>query len=76
MSAHVTATNPTSNTSEASVNKKVDSEPWKTGASGKYQYHPGGDPNAAPRDAPSALNEVIVPNVTLPKVGSVLSCSA
>ena len=35
----------------------------------KYQYHPGGDPNKAPKDAPSALHSVIVPNVTLPKVG-------
>ncbi|KAI4175094.1 MAG: hypothetical protein LQ343_001855 [Gyalolechia ehrenbergii] len=33
----------------------------------KYQYHPGGDPNKAPKKAPSALNSVIIPNVTLPK---------
>ena len=50
--------------------------PWQTTAKGdgadehfKYQYHPGGDRNKAPKDAPSALNSVIVPNVTLPKVG-------
>ena len=34
----------------------------------KYQYHPGGDPNKAPKNAPSALHSVIVPNVNLPKV--------
>lgn len=34
----------------------------------KYQYHPGGDPKKAPKDAPSALHSVIVPNVTLTKV--------
>lgn len=33
-----------------------------------YQYHPGGDVNAPKKDAPSALNVVIIPNVTLPKV--------
>lgn len=36
----------------------------------KYQYHPGGDPTKAPKDAPSALHSVIVPNVNLPKVNS------
>ena len=34
----------------------------------KYQYHPGGDKSKAPKDAPSALHSVIVPNVNLPKV--------
>ncbi len=34
----------------------------------KYQYHPGGDPRNPPKDAPSALHSVIVPNVNLPKV--------
>jgi hypothetical protein len=33
----------------------------------KYQYHPGGNPKNAPRNAPSALHSVIVPNVNLPK---------
>merc|ERR1711881_441206 len=33
----------------------------------KYQYHPGGDPKNPPKDAPSALHSVIVPNVNLPK---------
>ena len=41
--------------------------PWEGGAQGKYQYHPGGDPRAPPKDAPSALNAVVIPNVTLPK---------
>ena len=51
--------------------------PWQTTAKGdgadehfKYQYHPGGDRNKTPKDAPSALHSVIVPNVTLPKVGA------
>ncbi|KAL8945442.1 MAG: hypothetical protein Q9211_000045 [Gyalolechia sp. 1 TL-2023] len=50
------------------------SMPWQTSSPKggkdehfKYQYHPGGDPNKAPKKAPSALNSVIVPNVTLPK---------
>lgn len=36
----------------------------------KYQYHPHGDKNQPLRNAPSALNTVIVPNVTLPEVRS------
>ncbi|KAF2090391.1 hypothetical protein K490DRAFT_35562 [Saccharata proteae CBS 121410] len=58
---------PTSASSENPVSKVPDSEPWKTGGEGKYQYHPGGDERQAPRDAPSALNTVIIPNVNLPK---------
>lgn len=43
--------------------------PWETGSThGKYQYYPGGDPSAAPKDAPSAVNVVVVPDVELPKV--------
>ena len=43
--------------------------PWESGSgAGKYQYHPGGDPSAPPKDAPSAVNVVVVPNVNLPKV--------
>lgn len=45
--------------------------PWHEDGAGpdsKYQYHPGGDSSKAPKDAPSALNTVIVPNVNLPKV--------
>ena len=32
------------------------------------RYHPGGDPRNPPKDAPSAMHSVIVPNVNLPKV--------
>lgn len=43
--------------------------PWETGSTeGKYKYHPGGDASAAPKDAPSAINVVVVPDVNLPKV--------
>ncbi|KAK5019163.1 hypothetical protein LTR39_000551 [Cryomyces antarcticus] len=58
---------PTSSSSENPVSKAQDSEPWKTGGSARYQYHPGGDYNAPKKDAPSALNEVIIPNINLPK---------
>jgi hypothetical protein len=34
----------------------------------KYQYHPHGDKSQPLRAAPSAMNTVIVPNVTLPEV--------
>ena len=48
--------------------------PWETGSeAGKYQYHPGGDPANAPKDAPSAVNVVVVPDVDLPKVGVILT---
>lgn len=66
---------PTSSSSEAPVGMAQNTMPWQTTAKGdgadgnfKYQYHPGGDPNKPPKDAPSALHSVIVPNVTLPKV--------
>lgn len=62
------ARSPTTSTSEKTVSKVPGTEPWKTGGDGKYQYYPGGDPTQAPRDAPSALNTVIIPNVNLPKV--------
>lgn len=46
--------------------------PWhnvsEDGKMYKYQYHPHGDKNQALRAAPSAMNTVIVPNVTLPEV--------
>ncbi|KAL9031658.1 MAG: hypothetical protein Q9196_000329 [Gyalolechia fulgens] len=65
---------PTSSSSEAPVSMAEGSMPWQTSSPKggkdehfKYQYHPGGDPNKAPKKAPSALNSVIVPNVTLPK---------
>lgn len=45
------------------------SMPWESGSSeGKYQYHPGGDASVAPKSAPSAVNVVVVPDVSLPKV--------
>ena len=66
---------PTSSSSEAPVSMAEGTMPWQTTAKGdgadehfKYQYHPGGDRNKTPKDAPSALHSVIVPNVTLPKV--------
>lgn len=61
--------NPTSSSSENPVAQVEHSEPWKTGKDARYQYHPGGDPSRGKKDAPSALNEVIIPNVNLPKVG-------
>lgn len=54
--------------------------PWQTSSAGgkadehfKYQYHPGGDKTKAPKNAPSALHSVIVPNVTLPKVSTLFA---
>ncbi|RWA09172.1 hypothetical protein EKO27_g5935 [Xylaria grammica] len=59
---------PTSSTSESGVGVSKAGMPWETGASeGKYRYHPGGDGSAEPKDAPSAVNVVVVPNVDLPK---------
>jgi hypothetical protein len=68
---------PTAATSEADVSVADSSMPWEvsdhdhddSSKNFKYQYHPKGDRNSTPRNAPSALNTVIVPNVTLPKVG-------
>jgi hypothetical protein len=62
------ARNPTHSTSESSVPKIPNSEPWHTGSHAKYQYHPEGDQSRGKKDAPSALNVVIIPNVNLPKV--------
>ncbi|KAK3711870.1 hypothetical protein LTR37_009388 [Vermiconidia calcicola] len=60
--------NPTSSSSENKVSVVAGSEPWNQGGGeGKYQYHPGGDKSKARKDAPSALNEVIIPGVNLPK---------
>ncbi|RQM06641.1 hypothetical protein DH86_00001285, partial [Scytalidium sp. 3C] len=57
---------PTSATSESKV--AVNSLPWeKEGSTGKYSYYPGANPKNAPKEAPSALHSVVVPNVTLPK---------
>lgn len=68
---------PTSSSSETPVSIAPASMPWQTESKGdgadqhfKYQYHPGGDETKKPKDAPSALNSVIVPNVTLPKVSA------
>ena len=69
---------PTSATSESNVRIGENAMPWHLSdeeAEGKemskYQYHPHGDKSKPLRSAPSALNEVVVPNVTLPKVGLV-----
>jgi hypothetical protein len=60
--------NPTSSTSEAPVKIADSGMPWEGEASsGKYSYHPAGDSSAAPRDAPSAINVVVIPDVNLPK---------
>lgn len=66
---------PTSASSEQPVGMVKGSMPWeKESTEGdkarehfKYQYHPGGDPRNPPKDAPSALHSVVVPNVNLPK---------
>ncbi|KAH7020110.1 hypothetical protein EDB80DRAFT_870708 [Ilyonectria destructans] len=57
---------PTGATSETHVNIAKDGHPWESETLGKYKYHPGGDTSQEPKDAPSALNVVVVPNVTLP----------
>ncbi|KEF56789.1 uncharacterized protein A1O9_06979 [Exophiala aquamarina CBS 119918] len=66
---------PTSASSEADVSVANSSMPWEVDHDDhedeskhfKYQYHPKGDRSASPKNAPSALNTVIIPNVTLPK---------
>ncbi|KAI5464034.1 hypothetical protein BGZ63DRAFT_421121 [Mariannaea sp. PMI_226] len=55
---------PTQSTSESSVS--ITGRPWDSDTEGAYKYYPGGDSSKAPKDAPSALNVVVVPNVTLP----------
>ncbi|KAI4248417.1 MAG: hypothetical protein L6R40_000976 [Gallowayella cf. fulva] len=73
LSLSPTGRKPTSSSSEASVSMAEGTMPWQTSSAKggdehfKYQYHPGGDKTKAPKDAPSALNSVIIPNVTLPK---------
>ncbi|KAI1823752.1 hypothetical protein F4861DRAFT_307340 [Xylaria intraflava] len=61
---------PTATTSEEpTVGIAQSGMPWETGAAdGKYRYHPGGSESAQPKDAPSAVNVVVIPNVNLPKV--------
>ncbi|KAI1198269.1 hypothetical protein F5X97DRAFT_152695 [Nemania serpens] len=59
---------PTNSTSESTVNIASSGMPWETGAGeGKYRYHPGGDGSVEPKDAPSAVNVVVIPDVNLPK---------
>jgi hypothetical protein len=66
---------PTKSTSESDVPLASKSMPWETDAThGKYQYYPGGDSSAAPKDAPSAINTVVVPDVELPKVRAFALC--
>lgn len=78
--------NPTSSTrlGEENINIARNTAPWSAGGGEvensdrnnyKYMYHPGGDYRNAPKRAPSALNAVIVPGVTLPKVCLCVMCS-
>ncbi|KAJ5885002.1 hypothetical protein N7495_009512 [Penicillium taxi] len=61
---------PTSVTSESNVRIAESAMPWNSesedGKVYKYQYHPNGDLSKPLQAAPSAMNTVIVPNVTLP----------
>lgn len=64
------ARKPTSPVSEVKV--AVAQMPWEANDSEiqkdyKYRYHPGANPQIPPQEAPSALNVVILPDVTLPK---------
>ncbi|KAL8867793.1 MAG: hypothetical protein Q9174_005431 [Haloplaca sp. 1 TL-2023] len=70
------ARKPTSSSSEAPISMAEGTMPWQTASADgdkggsehfKYQYHPGGDRSKAPKNAPSALHSVIIPNVTLKK---------
>ena len=64
-----TGRSPTTATSESPVGVANSGMPWETSAlDGKYKYHPGGDPTQSPKDAPSAVNVVVIPDVNLPKV--------
>ncbi|KAG5292430.1 hypothetical protein I7I48_04523 [Histoplasma ohiense] len=62
---------PTTITSESNIRIGEAAMPWEqedeSKANYKYQYHPHGDTSKPLKKAPSALNEVIIPNVTLPK---------
>ncbi|PKY07798.1 hypothetical protein P168DRAFT_323027 [Aspergillus campestris IBT 28561] len=64
-------TKPTTiNSEESNVRIAESAMPWKADDEGKvykYQYHPHGDKSQPLRNAPSAMNTVIVPNVTLPE---------
>ena len=60
------------NSEESNVRVGKGSMPWhvdeEDGKVYKYQYHPHGDTSKPLRNAPSAMNTVIVPDVTLPEV--------
>ncbi|KAF2275011.1 uncharacterized protein EI97DRAFT_84833 [Westerdykella ornata] len=59
---------PTHTSDERPVAKIPGSEPWNDPTTkGPYKYAPHGHLEEGRRDAPSALNEVVIPNVTLPK---------
>ena len=67
---------PTTVTSESNIRIGESAMPWNTKDDDdhegkefyKYRYHPHGDKSKELKEAPSALNEVVIPNVTLPKV--------
>ena len=69
---------PTTATSqETVVHPAKGGMPWHTDdqdANFKYKYHPYGDERNDPKEAPSALHSVIVPNVNLPKVCYLFFC--
>ncbi|KAI5801439.1 hypothetical protein DFH27DRAFT_652841 [Peziza echinospora] len=61
---------PTSSSDEQHV--AIASSPWSEGAktsgkSSKYSYHPNADPKNPPKEAPSALHSLVIPNADLPK---------
>ncbi|EEH34864.1 hypothetical protein PAAG_05911 [Paracoccidioides lutzii Pb01] len=62
---------PTTSTSESNIRIGEGTMPWEqddeSKTNFKYQYHPYGDVSKPLKNAPSALNEVVIPNVTLPK---------
>ncbi|KAK5107699.1 hypothetical protein LTR62_000893 [Meristemomyces frigidus] len=60
--------NPTTSSDENKVAQVPGSEPWNTGQSATYQYYPHGHMSKGRKNAPSALSEVTVPDVNLPKV--------
>ena len=69
-----TGRKPTSAVSERNVAIADGTMPWEVDdaeaekESFKYRYHPGGDKSKPLKNAPSALNVVIIPDVNLPKV--------
>ena len=61
---------PTTATSESPVAVAKEGMPWEGDSVniGKYKYYPGADTRKPPKDAPSALNVTVIPDVILPKV--------